>query len=129
MTTSIDTQQRLVEIEHALSRRFPSPSTAVAHVADSSNRMTVQVKWVAAAAETSVFDARCALDRVFAPGAVEHYASMDGAARVRVREALCEQAGETMNARFAHPDDVDSECHASMNVDQALLDRAADLPH
>ncbi|CAB3746671.1 hypothetical protein LMG29739_00242 [Paraburkholderia solisilvae] len=37
MDPSIDMQQRLTELEHALSRRFAS-STSVAHLADSAGR-------------------------------------------------------------------------------------------
>jgi hypothetical protein len=123
MKQSIDMQQRLTEIEHALSRRFASPSTSVTHLADSAGRMTIQVSWVESAADMNILDARCALSVVLASRTMSRYASMSTADRVRVRERLCDVARE--KARDARRTAPAAACNATLDVSEPMLDEAA----
>jgi Protein of unknown function (DUF3022) len=123
MKPSIDMQQRLTEIEHALSRRFASPSTSVTHLADSKGRLTFQVSWVESAAEMNILDARCALSVVLASRTMNRYASMSTADRVRARERLCGIARDTAHdaQRTGHA----AGCSATLDVSEPMLEEAA----
>jgi hypothetical protein len=123
MAQSIDMQQRLTEIEHALSRRFASSSTSVTHLADSAGRLTIQVSWVESAAEMNILDARCALSMVLAPRTMDRYAAMSTADRLRARDRLCgiarDVARDAQGARHAHG------CSARLDVSEPMLEEAA----
>ncbi|MFC0401561.1 DUF3022 domain-containing protein [Paraburkholderia rhizosphaerae] len=123
MDQSIDMQQRVNELEHALSRRFASASTSVTHVADSAGRLTLQVSWIASAAQMNILDARCALSVVLAPRVLGRYASMNTATRVRARERLSGIAGDV--ARDAQRDGHSGECNATLDVSEPMLEEAA----
>ncbi|AIO68887.1 DUF3022 domain-containing protein [Burkholderia oklahomensis] len=124
MTLPTDLPQRLVEIEHLLSDCFPSSSTTVLHVGDSSGRLTIQVSWVAAPAESSLLESRCALNLVLEPGALRRYGRLDAAARARIRARLGVLARQTVDAaRPVERKDV-VECNATLPVTDALLDDA-----
>ncbi|GAB7522055.1 DUF3022 domain-containing protein [Paraburkholderia sp. 2C] len=123
MKQSIDMQQRLTEIEHALSRRFASPSTSVTHLADSAGRMTIQVSWVESAAEMNILDARCVLSVVLASRTMARYASMSTADRVRARELLCGIVRD--KARDAQHAGQAAGCTATLDVSEPMLEEAA----
>ncbi|CAB3764879.1 DUF3022 domain-containing protein [Paraburkholderia humisilvae] len=123
MDQSIDMQQRLTELEHALSRRFASSSTSVTHVADSTGRLTLQVSWIASAAEMNILDARCALSMVLAPQVLARYAAMSAATRVRARERLSDIAGDI--ARDAQRTSDSVGCGATLDVSGPMLEQVA----
>jgi hypothetical protein len=123
MNQSIDMQQRVTEIEHALSRRFASPSTSVTHLADSAGRLTIQVSWVESAAEMNILDSRCALSVVLARRTMDRYAAMSTAQRVRARDRLCVIARDA--ARDAQRVGRTSGCNATLDVSEPMLDEAA----
>ncbi|QYD71189.1 DUF3022 domain-containing protein [Paraburkholderia edwinii] len=123
MKQSIDMEQRLTEIEHALSRRFASPSTSVTHLADSKGHLTFQVSWVESAAQMNILDARCALSVVLASRTMNRYASMSAADRVRARERLCGIARD--KARDAQREPHTAGCNTTLDVSEPMLEDAA----
>ncbi|AOJ07880.1 DUF3022 domain-containing protein [Burkholderia mayonis] len=124
MTLPTDLPQRLVEIEHLLSDCFPSSSTTVLHVGDSSGRLTIQVSWVATSAESSLLESRCALNLVFEPDVVRRYGRLDAAARARIRERLHVLARQTVDAAQPAERDGAVDCNMTLPVTDALLDDA-----
>lgn len=61
MIDALDRKHCLVEIEHALSKNFPHPSTSITHVTGPDGIVTIQVSGVASTAGISVLDSRCTL--------------------------------------------------------------------
>jgi len=122
MLESIDTEQRLTELEHALARRFASPSTAATHVADSGG-LAINVSWISASSDMSILDARCALAIEFGSHVFARYAALNTAARLRFQAQLCDAASATVHQqRTVHGA---GQCNASLTVDQRMLDAAA----
>lgn len=121
MTVSLDARQSLAEIEHALFKSFPFPSTSITHVTNSDRVVTIQVSWVASAGSMSILDSRCAMSLVMEPAVLERYRALPGAKRLRVREALRARAEDALR-RHLPAGGVDlAECNVMVGVDESVL--------
>lgn len=121
MTVSLDARQSLAEIEHALFKSFPFPSTSITHVTNSDGVVTIQVSWVASAGSMSILDSRCAMSLVMEPAVLERYRALPGAKRLRVREALRARAEDALR-RHLPAGGVDlAECNVMVGVDESVL--------
>jgi hypothetical protein len=125
MTAALDPQQGLMEIEQALSKSFPYPSTKITHVTDSEDVVTIQVSWVASAADLSILDSRCALNLVLEPDVLGRYCVLDGAARLRVKESLRAMAEDAWRERTRDGGEDLAECNLMVGVSVAAVDSAA----
>ncbi|CAN7610308.1 DUF3022 domain-containing protein [Trinickia sp. LjRoot230] len=127
MIDALDRKHCVVEIEHALSKSFPHPSTSITHVTGSDGIVTIQVSWVASASGMSVLDSRCALNIVLEPDALEHYAALHGAQRLHAREAVRALAEDQTQKLL--PDEKEDgdlmECNPIVDVSASLIDAAA----
>ncbi|GLU32046.1 DUF3022 domain-containing protein [Trinickia caryophylli] len=124
MTAALDVRPSVVEIEHALSKSFPYPSTAITHVTDSRGVVTIRVSWVASAATMSILDSRCALNLVFEPEATARYAALRGADRLRAREGLRTLAEDEVRAHLPTGDSDLTECNLTVGVRASTIDEA-----
>ena len=125
MANTLTAKQSLSEIEHALAKSFPFPSTSVTHVTSSADVATVQISWVASSGSTTILDARCAMSLVFDPDALSHYAQMHGSERLRVREALRTRAEDALRERMLPDAAPLDECNLLVGVSAAMIDAAA----
>ncbi|NPT67066.1 hypothetical protein GS910_22885 [Paraburkholderia sp. RL16-012-BIC-B] len=71
MSASVDPAQALLEIVHALSKRFPDPSAAVTNTLLSNGVLSVQISRVVAKATMNILDERCVLNLAFAPNVLD----------------------------------------------------------
>ncbi len=122
MSTSVDLDHALLEIEHALSKRFPHPSTAITHALLSNGVWSVQISWVVTEAPMNILDARCMLHVVLAPPVLERYARLGSAARLRFREALCEQVTDKVHCDVPAEGSEIVECNLTVDVRASMLD-------
>lgn len=121
MTVSLDARQSLAEIEHALFKSFPFPSTSITPTTNSDGVVTIQVSWVASAGSMSILDSRCAMSLVMEPAVLERYRALPGAKRLRVREALRAHAEDALR-RHLPAGGVDlAECNVMVGVDESVL--------
>ena len=124
MSAPIDSNQALMEIEHALSKRIDFPSTAITHTTISSGALTIQISWVVAAATMNILDERCMLNFAFAPAVLDRYASLESAARQRFRERLCAMATDEVRRHVPQVGNEIVDCNLSIDVDASMLDDA-----
>ncbi|EEA02755.1 conserved hypothetical protein [Burkholderia sp. H160] len=125
MSALIDSDQALLEMEHALLKRFDFPSTAIKHTFVSSGILTIQVSWVAVPATMNILDNRCMLNFTFAPNVLDRYRSLESAARVRFRDKLSVIAVDEVRR---HPAQVGNEivnCNLTVAVDASMVEAAA----
>jgi hypothetical protein len=121
MAESLDTRQSLAEIEHALFKSFPFPSTSITHVTNSDGVVTIQISWVASAGSMSILDSRCALSLVVEPDLVARYAALPGSKRLQAREALRARAEDALR-RHMPAGGIDlNECNVMIGVDASIL--------
>jgi hypothetical protein len=113
------------EIEHALSKAFANPSTALTHTTDSSGTLTIVISWVVAAGPMNILDERCMLSLALEPDVLGRYASLDTAARLRVRDALRATAKDKVRAHVPRGGCEITDCHFTIHVDASMVDDAA----
>jgi hypothetical protein len=121
MSVSLDAQQSLAEIEHALFKSFPFSSTSITHVTHSEGIVTIQVSWVASAGSMSILDSRCAMNLVIAPAVLARYGQLNGAARLRARESLCATAEDALRRHMSEGGADLDECNVLINVGESIL--------
>jgi hypothetical protein len=124
MTVSLDAQQSLGEIEHALFKSFPSSSTSITHVTNSDGVVTIQVSWVASAGNMSILDSRCAVSLVMDPDVLARYGKLPGAKRLHAREALCAHAEDALRRHLPAGGTDLSECNLMIGVDESIVAEA-----
>ena len=124
MTVSLDAQQSLGEIEHALFKSFPSSSTSITHVTNSDGVVTIQVSWVASAGSMSILDSRCAVSLVMDPGLLARYGELSGAKRLRAREALRARAEDALRRHLPEGGADLAECNLMIGVDESIVAEA-----
>ena len=121
MIESFDTRQCLAEMEHALFKSFPFPTTSITHVTGSDGAVTIQVSWVASAGNMSILDSRCAVSLVLEPSVVARYAALPGSKRLQAREALRVRAEDALQRHLpAGGADLD-ECNLMVGIDESFL--------
>lgn len=125
MTVALDAKQGLMEIEQALSKSFPYPSTKITHVSDSRGVMTIQISWVTSAADLSILDSRCALNLVLEPDVLERYCILDGGSRLRVKESLRAMAEDVLRDGMREGGGDPTECNLMVGVTASTVDSAA----
>lgn len=128
MSSAPDRSQRVTELEHALANGFPSESTVVVQADDASGRLTIQVSWVRVPDDENAREWRCAVDLRFDPHAIERYAWLDAADRLRVRTQLCDLARRAVDERKPRVDDAAIECNVALDVTAAEIDAALRAP-
>lgn len=121
MTVSLDAQQSLAEIEHALFKSFPSSSTSITHVTNSAGTVTIQVSWVASAGSMSILDSRCAVSLVIAADLLARYGALPGAKRLRARQALREHAEDALRRHLPEGGMDLAECNLMIGVDESIV--------
>jgi hypothetical protein len=121
MSASIDSDQALLEIEHALAKRFQSPSTAVTHTTLSSGVLTVQMSWVVAPATMNILDERCVLNVAFAPDVLGRYMSLKGADRVGFRQRLCTRVSDEVRRHVPQGANEIVDCNLTVEVDASMV--------
>jgi hypothetical protein len=121
MTVSLDAQQSLAEIEHALFKSFPSSSTSITHVTNSEGIVTIQVSWVAAAGSMSILDSRCAVSLVIDPDLLARYGALPGSKRLRAREALRAHAEDALRRHMPEGGMDLAECNLMIGVDESIV--------
>lgn len=121
MTVSLDPKQSLAEIEHALFKSFPFPSTSITHVTDSAGLVTIQVSWVSSAGSMSILDSRCAMSILVESDVLARYGALGGAARLHAREALRAMAEEALRRHLPEGGRDLEECNIVIDVGESIL--------
>ncbi|MBC8746606.1 hypothetical protein OKW43_007170 [Paraburkholderia sp. WC7.3g] len=92
----IDLNQRIEEIELALSTLFESPKAPAISVYDDGRTFFIQASWVTESHGDTTLDARCVLTLHFSESQIQRYAQMDTAQRIVVRERLCQMVRDRL---------------------------------
>jgi hypothetical protein len=121
MSATLDIQQSLTEIEHALFKSFPFSSTSITHVTNSEGIVTIQVSWVASAGSMSILDSRCAMNLVLEPAVLARYGELHGAARLRARESLRATAEDALRRHMPEGGADLDECNVLIDVGESIL--------
>ncbi len=121
MSVSLNAQQSLAEIERALFKSFPFPSTSITHVTDSEGVVTIQVSWVESAGSMSILDSRCAINLIIEPAVLARYGELHGAARLRARESLRATAEDALRRHMSESGTDLDECNLLIEVGQSIL--------
>lgn len=125
MSASVDPAQALLEIEHALSKRFADPSAAVTHTSLSNDVLSVQISWVVAKATMNILDERCMVNIAFAPNVLNRYAALESAARAWFRDKLCAKVMGTVERHVSEPGGEFDDCNVTVGVGTSMVEDAA----
>jgi hypothetical protein len=124
MSASVDPAQALLEIEHALSKRFADPSAAVTHTFLSNGVLSVQISWVTAKATMNILDERCMLNIAFAPNVLNRYAALESAARAWFRDNLSAKVMSRVERHLSESGEI-AGCNLAVGVNTSMVDDAA----
>jgi hypothetical protein len=117
----IDVNQRVEEIELALSTLFESPKAPAISSYDDGTTFFIQVSWVTESHGDTTLDARCVLTIRFSESQIQRYAQLDTAKRILVRERLVKMVRSRLPLAVTEPP-LDGECAEDLQVDDRLLE-------
>lgn len=117
----IDVNQRVEEIELALSTLFESPKAPAISSCDDGTTFFIQVSWVTESHGDTTLDARCVLTIRFSESQIQRYAQLDTAKRILVRERLIKMVRSRLPLAGTEPP-LDGECAEDLQVDDRLLE-------
>lgn len=117
----IDVNQRVEEIELALSTLFESPKAPAISSYDDGTTFFIQVSWVTESHGDTTLDARCVLTIRFSESQIQRYAQLDTAKRILVRERLIKMVRSRLPLAGTEPP-LDGECAEDLQVDDRLLE-------
>ncbi|MFM0040093.1 DUF3022 domain-containing protein [Paraburkholderia strydomiana] len=117
----IDVNQRVEEIELALSTLFESPKAPAISSYDDGTTFFIQVSWVTESHGDTTLDARCVLTIRFSESQIQRYAQLDTAKRILVRERLVKMVRSRLPLAGTEPP-LDGECAEDLQVDDRLLE-------
>jgi hypothetical protein len=117
----IDVNQRVEEIELALSTLFESPKAPAISSYDDGTTFFIQVSWVTESHGDTTLDARCVLTIRFPESQIQRYAQLDTAKRILVRERLVKMVRSRLPLAGTEPP-LDGECAEDLQVDDRLLE-------
>ncbi len=117
----IDVNQRVEEIELALSTLFESPKAPAISSYDDGTTFFIQVSWVTESHGDTTLDARCVLTMRFSESQIQRYAQLDTAKRILVRERLIKMVRSRLPLAGTEPP-LDGECAEDLQVDDRLLE-------
>jgi hypothetical protein len=117
----IDVNQRVEEIELALSTLFESPKAPAISSYDDGTTFFIQVSWVTESHGDTTLDARCVLTIRFSESQFQRYAQLDTAKRILVRERLVKMVRSRLPLAGTEPP-LDGECAEDLQVDDRLLE-------
>ena len=117
----IDVNQRVEEIELALSTLFESPKTPAISSYDDGTTFFIQVSWVTESHGDTTLDARCVITIRFSEFQIQRYAQLDTAKRILVRERLVKMVRCRLPLAGTQPP-LDGECAEDLQVDDRLLE-------
>ncbi|AJZ56601.1 hypothetical protein OI25_7744 [Paraburkholderia fungorum] len=117
----IDLNQRVEEIELALSTLFESPKAPAISSYDDGETFFIQASWVIESHRDTTLDARCVLTVRFSEAQIQRYAQMDTAQRIHVRERLCQTVRNRLPSVGAEQP-LKGDCAEDLQVDDRLLE-------
>ncbi|MGF6638710.1 hypothetical protein OKW38_000843 [Paraburkholderia sp. MM5496-R1] len=117
----IDLNQRVEEIELALSTLFESPKAPAISSYDDGRTFFIQASWVVESHGDTTLDARCVLTLHFSDSQIQRYAQMDTAQRILVRERLCQMVRDRPRPEGGELP-LRGECAEDLQVEDRLLD-------
>lgn len=117
----IDLNQRVEEIELALSTLFESRKAPAISSYDDGATFFIQVSWVIESHADTTLDARCVLTIRFSESQIQRYAQLDTAKRILVRERLVQMVRSRLPLGGTEPP-VEGECAEDLQVDDRLLE-------
>lgn len=106
---SFDFDQRLEEIELALTDVFPSPKEPSVSSLDEGETVYVQLSWVVESHRDTTLDARCSVTLRFAREQLDRYAHLDTRERREVQDRIRTRVRERFDTVQAPPS-VQGEC-------------------
>ncbi|MGF6920057.1 DUF3022 domain-containing protein [Paraburkholderia sp. 40] len=117
----IDLNQRVEEIELALSTLFESPKAPAISSYDDGRTFFIRASWVVESHGDTTLDARCVLTLHFSDSQIQRYARMDTAQRILVRERLGQMVRDRLRAEGGELP-LRGECAEDLHVEDRLLD-------
>ncbi|APA89478.1 DUF3022 domain-containing protein (plasmid) [Paraburkholderia sprentiae WSM5005] len=117
----IDLNQRVEEIELALSTLFESPKAPAISGYDDGRTFFIQASWVIESLGDTTLDSRCVLTLHFSESQIQRYAQMDTAQRILVRERLCQMVRDRLPLGGTKPP-LQGDCAEDLHVEDRLLD-------
>ena len=117
----IDLNQRVEEIELALSTLFESPKAPAISSYDDGQTFFIQASWVIESHADTTLDSRCVLTIRFSDAQIRRYVLMDTAQRVRVRDRLCKMVRDRLGPGGTELS-LQGDCAEDLRVEDRLLD-------
>jgi hypothetical protein len=115
-----DLEQRIEEIELALSGIFESPKVPAVSSYDEGTRLFIQVSWVVDSRRDSTLDARCVVTLAFTHAQFERYAGLDTARRKAFQARLGEWVRKQFDER-QNPPALRGDCAVEVDVADELF--------
>jgi hypothetical protein len=117
--THADQEQRIEELQIALSRAFEARKRPSVSAIDDGDDIVLRISWVTQSTRDTSLDARCAADVFFSSNQIARYADRDTAQRQTIQARLIQRVQQA----FASQADADADaCSVSVRIDDALLD-------
>lgn len=113
-------EQRVEEIELALTHIFESPKVSAISSYDEGTRLFIQVSWVVDSHRDSTLDARCVVTLAFTHTQFERYAAADTARRKAFQARLGEWARKQFDER-QNPPALRDDCAVEVDVPDELF--------
>lgn len=122
--TDFDFNQRIEEIQLAMTDVFDSPKRPAISLVDEGETVYVQTSWVVESHRDTSLDARCAMTLRFTRAQLDRYARSDTAQRLVVQQRLRQLVRERFAAARAStpPGDGNEACAFEIVVDDAEFD-------
>jgi hypothetical protein len=113
-----DQDQRVGELQLAMSRAFESRKTPAVSLLDEGDELVVNVSWVTASGRDTTLDSRCSASIRFASPQVERYAVMDIGQRRIIQDRLVDALRHAFaQSRGGQPDT--NACSLDLRADDA----------
>jgi hypothetical protein len=113
-------EQRVEEIELALSGIFESPKKPAISSYDEGTRLFIQVSWVVDSHRDTTLDARCVVTLAFTQAQFGRYAALDTARRKAFQARLADWVRKQFNER-QNPPALQGDCAVEVDVPDELF--------
>ena len=121
-----DQNQRVEELQLALSNAFEARKTPAVGILDDGDDVVINVSWVVETGRDTTLDARCSATVRFASSQIDRYAALDTAQRQIAQERMVTRVRDAFGR--AREGDVNAdECSLAIRADDAWFDAPSTL--
>jgi hypothetical protein len=113
-----DYDQRVEELQLAMSGAFESPKTPAVSVLDEEDSVVVNVSWVTASGRDTTLDSRCSASVRFAASQIDRYSAMDIGRRKIIQGRVVEGLRQAF-AQSGNNPTASGACSLELRADDA----------